>query len=133
MSQFTLVLQDPTRHEQHDDVRSFVGEDTSGSFGILSHHARFMTALVVGLARFQITDQSWQYLAMPGGMLYYRDNTLTITTRRFFIDTDYKRISAVLREQLLAEAAAMHSLKQSLHRMEEEVLKRLWEIGRKEL
>jgi hypothetical protein len=34
-----------------------------------------------------------------------------------------------LHEQLLAEEQELDELKKSLHYMEEEVLKRLWEIG----
>ena len=40
------------------------------------------------------------------------------------------RISQTLQQQLFAEEEMLHSMKQSLHQMEEEVLKRLWELGR---
>jgi F-type H+-transporting ATPase subunit epsilon len=39
------------------------------------------------------------------------------------------RISTVLREKLLAEEAELTSVKESLHRMEEETLRRLWRLG----
>jgi len=44
---FALDLCD-TRQEEHiEGVTAFVGEDATGSFGILPGHARFMTILVV--------------------------------------------------------------------------------------
>ena len=85
-----------------------------------------------GLARFRLNDDPWQYLAMPGALLYFANNRLTINTRRYFIDSDYLRISELLEKQLLAEEEELKSRKDSLHRMEEEVLRRLWELGRSE-
>lgn len=130
MTSFTLQLQDANRIERVDGVTAFVGEDASGSFGILAGHARLMTSLTVGLARFRVGDGPWQYLALPGGLLYFRDDRLTLSTRHYLLDEDYTRISAAMQEQLLAEEERLHSIKASLHGMEEELLKRLWQLGR---
>ncbi|MGD2161034.1 MAG: F0F1 ATP synthase subunit epsilon [Gammaproteobacteria bacterium] len=132
MNAFTLKLQDATRSEEINDVTSFVGEDVSGSFGILAGHARMMTTLVTGLARFCIGENSWQYLALPGAVLYFHENVLTLSTRRYVLDNDYMRISQTLKQQLLEEEENLHAMKKSLHNMEEEVLKRLWEMYRRE-
>jgi len=129
---FTLRLQDATHAEEIAKVTSFVGEDVSGSFGVLADHARMMTSLVTGLARFRIGEDDWQYLAVPGALVYFHDNVLTLSTRRYLLDNDYMRISTALQEQLLTEEEKLHKMKESLHRMEEEVLKRLWEMGRKD-
>jgi F-type H+-transporting ATPase subunit epsilon len=131
MNAFTLLLQDAARSEQIPEVISFVGEDASGSFGLLAGHARFMTTLVVGLARFRTADDRWHYLAMPGAVLYFYDNTLTLSTRHYLRDDDYQRISAALQEQLLTEEENLQATKRTLHRMEEEILKRMWEMSRK--
>lgn len=131
MKTFTLKLQDATRSEQITGVTSFVGEDASGSFGILAGHARMMTSLIIGLARFRVGEDTWKYLAVPGAVLYFRDNELTLSTRCYLLDDDYMRISQALREQLLAEEDTLYAIKQSLHQMEEEALKRLWELGRR--
>jgi len=129
MKTFTLVLQDATHTQRIEQVASFAGEDDTGSFGILANHARMMTSLVFGLARFRVRENPWQYLALPGAALYFNDNELSISTRRYLLDTDYERISSGLQEQLLAEEQELQQLKKSLHRMEEEVLRRLWEMG----
>lgn len=130
MNAFTLVLQDATGSERIEGVTSLVGEDDSGSFGILANHARTVTTLVIGLARFRIGESAWEYLALPGAVLYFRDNVLTLNTRRYLRDSDYTRISAALRDELLAEEEALRTTKASLRRMEEEVLKRFWAMGR---
>jgi F-type H+-transporting ATPase subunit epsilon len=131
MNTFTLLLQDTRRSQRIEAVSSFVAEDDSGSFGICANHARMMTALVTGLARFRAAAGDWQYLAMPGAVLYFRDNVLTLSTRHYLHDHDYTRISAALQEQLLAEEEQLRSTRGSLRRMEESLLRRLWEIDRK--
>ena len=131
MNFFTLLLQDASRSERIDGVNSFVGEDASGSFGILPGHSRMMTTLVIGLARFRSGDTNWQYLAMPGAVLYFFNNVLTLSTRRYLRDDDYTRISAALQEQLLAEEEKLHATRESLRRMEETLFKHLWELGHK--
>jgi len=128
---FTLKLQDATHSEEISGVTSFVGEDASGSFGILAGHARLASLLIMGLARYRVGEDQWRYLALPGAVLYFHDDVLTLSTRRYLQDDDYMRISQALQQQLLAEEEKLHVLKTSLHRMEEAVLKRLWEMGRK--
>jgi F-type H+-transporting ATPase subunit epsilon len=129
MRTFTLILQDATHIQRIEQVTSFVGEDATGSFCILAGHARMMTSLVFGLARFRTGESTWQYLALPGAVLYFNDNELSLGTRRYLVDDDYERISIALREKLLAEENELRELKNSLHHMEEEVLRRLWKIG----
>ncbi|MFA6922476.1 MAG: hypothetical protein WC216_11590, partial [Gallionella sp.] len=103
MNQFVLNLFDATHERRISGVTSFVGEDASGSFGILPNHARFMTTLVFGLARFRLGIEDWQYLALPGAVVYFNNNELTISTRHFLIDTDLQRISVLLEQQLITE------------------------------
>lgn len=129
MKTFTLILQDATRTQTIADVSSFVGEDVSGSFGILAGHARMMTSLIIGLARFREGEDSWKYLALPSALLYFRDDHLTLSTRRFMLNDDFMEINAALQQQLVTEEEQLRSMKESLRRMEEEMLKRLWEMS----
>jgi F-type H+-transporting ATPase subunit epsilon len=129
MNTFALELHDASQTHRLGDVCSFVGEDASGSFGIQARHARFMTSLSFGLARFRRTQGDWQYVAMPGGVLYFESNRLWISTRRFVLDDDYNRISRLLQEQLLSEEQALSDTKRSLRAMEEQLLRQLWQLG----
>lgn len=124
-----MLLSDAFRTLRVDGVHSFVGEDASGSFGIQAGHARFMTCLSFGLARFRQDAGTWRYLAMPGAVLYFADNRMQLSTRRFFLDEDYGHIVEALRDQLLAEEESLRELKASLKHLEEEVLKRIWAMG----
>jgi F-type H+-transporting ATPase subunit epsilon len=130
MKTFALAINDGSGTRDFTNVSSFVGEDASGSFGILAGHARMITSLVVGLARFRETDADWRYLAMPGAVLYFDDGVLTLSTRRCLIDEDYTRISAALTQELLTEEQSLQAMKERLRNMEEQILKRIWELGR---
>lgn len=130
MKTFTLILRDATHVERFQDVTSLVAEDASGSFGILAGHERMMTILVFGLARFRLRETAWRYLALPGGVLYAVGDEVSISTRRFLIGEDYENISAALQEQLLLEESNLKALKKSLHSMDQEVLQRMWAMGR---
>lgn len=129
MAAFTLDLRDATHGETVEGVASFVGQDASGSFAIWPGHARFLTVLVFGLARYRLEEGPWQYLAVPGAVLYFCNNTLELSTRRYLLDDDYERVSRRLTKELLAEEAQLASMKDHLRRMEGEFLKRLWQIG----
>ena len=130
MNIFALELLSAAEQRRIEGVVSFVGEDASGSFGIQAGHERAITVLLFGLARFRCAEADWQYLALPGGLLYFVDNHLQICTRHFLIDSDYDVISDRLQKQLLAEERDLQKTKESLRRMEESVLRRLWELGR---
>ena len=130
MNGFKLHLQSATQYDLVESVTSFVGEDGSGSFGIQANHARFMASLGFGLARYRCGEQPWQYLALPGALLYFVDNQLFLNTRRYVRDDDYGRINTALREKLHEEETGLRRIKESLHRMEEEMLKRLREMQR---
>lgn len=132
MNTFSLRLQDATHAEVVSAVTSFVAQDSSGSFGIQAGHARMMASLSFGLARFKTQSRDWQYLALPGALLYFDNDTLTLSARHYVIDDDYQRITDVLRENLLAEEVELESLKESLRRMEEEALRRMWQLGQME-
>jgi F-type H+-transporting ATPase subunit epsilon len=128
---FALNLLDATREQRIDGVTSFVGEDASGSFGIQPGHARFMTTLVFGLARFRQGANAWQYLALPGAVVYFNHNALTLSTRHFLMDADFERISSLLDQQLGAEEENLRATRTSLRQMEQAMLKRMVELQRK--
>ena len=131
MSGFSLHLQSAVRCETVERVRGFVGRDASGSFGILPGHARFMTVLGYGLARFRTDTGDWQYLACPGAVLRFADDALTVSTRSYLCDRDYGRISSLLAGRLADEEAVLGSVKDSLQKLEQELFRRMRELERR--
>jgi len=131
MSQFNLNVFATTQEQRITGVTSFVGADASGYFGIQAHHARLMTTLVFGLARFRVAAEAWQYLALPGAVLYFNNNELTLSTQHFLIDTDLERITGLLQQQMTAEEDDLRATRESLDRMEQAMLKRMLTLKRK--
>ena len=129
---FTVQLLGATQYEQLDDVVSFVGEDGSGSFGLMKGHARFVTTLVFGLARVRYAHGGWEYLALPGAVAYFERDNLRLSARRFLRSNDYTHISKVLREEFVQEERTLLEFRRSLAQMEQAMLVRLWRIGRGE-
>lgn len=130
MNSFVLNLYDATHELKIEGVISFIGEDASGRFGILPGHARFMTILGFGLARFRQQDNNWQYLAVPGGVLYFKENALGLSTRRFLVDTDFERINALLEQELAKEEENLRTTRISLLQMEQALFKRILSLQR---
>lgn len=130
MNSFVLNLCDATRQMRITGVVSFVGVDASGCFGLRARHAPFMTALTFGLARFRTADGVWTYLALPGGILYFRQNELTLSTRHFLLDTDLERVAGLLERQLAAEEDNLQATRDSLRHLERAMFKRLLALQR---
>lgn len=130
MNTFAIQLYDSTQQQRIENVTSFVGEDSNGCFGLQAHHARFMTTLIFGLFRYRLQTDDWKYLALPGGVLYFHKNELTISTRHFLIDNNFERISDLLTHQLLTEEEALTATRSSLQKMEQSMLARLWKLQR---
>jgi F-type H+-transporting ATPase subunit epsilon len=89
-----------------------------------------ITTLGFGLARFRLGDSPWQYVAVPGAVLYFVRDELFLSTRHYLRGSDYGWISAALQEKLAAEEETLRGVKESLRRLEEELLRRMWQIGR---
>lgn len=130
MNTFVLHLQSGTQYERIEGITSFAGQDASGSFGVLPRHERLMSLLTFGLARFRVGEEDWQYLAVPGALVYFHDNQLYLNTRRYVRGGDYEAVRATLRTQFMAEETALHEVKRSVQRLEEEMFKRLLEMNR---
>ncbi len=128
MTPFEVQLLATDRGETIAGVASFVGEDASGSFGLMAHHQRFMTVLAFGLARLTLADGGRRYVGLPGGLLYFVDNELRISTRRYLIGTDAAAIGATLAQVMLADEQALALTRQKLHRLEAEMLQRLAQL-----
>ena len=130
MKTMALQLRHATGTDRFEGVTSFVGEDASGSFGLLPGHGRMMTALTEGLVRFRVGVDAWHYLVIPGGILSGSGNLVTLCTRRYLHDTDLQQMGTLLAELQQADAAALGGIKESLQRLEQEMLRRLREIER---
>ncbi len=122
---FILSLYDTTRSETIGDVVSFIGEDSSGSFGILANRRPLLTVLTLGMCRFLTLNESWHYIALPGGILSFGGNNLSIATRHYLRSDDYTELGSRLESELDAEERGRQSISALLRRVEHELLSHL--------
>jgi F-type H+-transporting ATPase subunit epsilon len=126
MKTFVLNIYSAQANLTMDDVTNFVGIDASGSFGILADHERMMTILEFGFVTVRRRDHGVQYIAMPGAVLYFSENSLSLVTSRFIVSADDKELGRQLSGQIAAEEAKLYDLKESVRKMEESMLKQLY-------
>lgn len=128
MSAFTLYLQGTTQNETFENVVLFNGEDESGRFAILAHHIRMIAILKYSLAWFDIKNEDRQYLALPGGILYFKNNELYINTEKYYRNSDYQEMANVVDSKVKLEESNLHLFKNNLQKLELALLRQLKQI-----
>lgn len=126
MTTFQLILHSTRQQETFADCTQFVGEDTSGQFGLLAHHAPMATILESGLARFSLSDGQWRYLAMPGGVVHFHHNRLHISCHHYLYSQDFEAIASQFRQQIAEESREITEVRHSLHTLEQTLMQKLW-------
>jgi len=129
MNVFRLTVLDSRGCDEFAEITQFIGADHTGSFGLLAGHQPMVALLRYGLARFCDRYGHWRYIALPGGVLRFTDNHLTLTTVRYFLGDD----RALICQQLDAEMARLdseaHNARATLSEIEQSLVKRLTELS----
>ncbi len=79
---FSAHIITPSYIKKVDNISFFRAEDSSGSFGILPRHIEFLTILEPSIA-IAVIDGKEEYFAFNGGILSFKKEILTITTKEF--------------------------------------------------
>lgn len=129
MKSFALSLLDNRGGDQFDHIVQFIGADANGSFGILAGHMHCVAVLRYGLARFCDQEGIWRYLALPGGVLRFLGNQLTITSVRYFLGDEPDLICDRLAEEMARTDSEVHSARATLSEIERSLVRRLAELS----
>ncbi|MGJ0486659.1 MAG: F0F1 ATP synthase subunit epsilon [Methylomicrobium sp.] len=129
MKTFSLTLIDTIGMTHFDTVTQFIGADAEGSFGLLPDHIHTVALLRYGLARFADNTGVWRFLAMPGGVLRFVNNQLTITTVRYFLGDSEDAICESLEAALQQTDSEVYKAKAALSKIEHSLIKRLVELS----
>lgn len=128
MNSFTIYLQSITKEEQIHNVMSFVSEDDSGKYGVMANHCRMLTNIKIGMSKITYTNFTTEYLALASGIIYFTNNKLYINTKNYTRSDDYYKLVEILNTQLKSEDQAIKNINETIERVDEMVLKRLWEL-----
>jgi F-type H+-transporting ATPase subunit epsilon len=96
------------------DVVHVRAEDETGSFGILEHHAEFLTALVASVVSWRQASGREGHCAVRGGVLSVSGGKVAIATRQAILGDDLgqladKVVAELKRNAEQEEAAWVHS------------------------
>lgn len=125
MNSFRLRLLDTHGSDVFERVIHCIAADESGQFGILPDHQAMVVVLRYGLARFCDAEGSWHYFALPGGVLRFAKNELTIATQRYFLDDDRHKICEKLAQEMANIDSEIHRARATLTEIEHSLVKRL--------
>ncbi len=88
-----------------DDIAAVHAEDESGEFGILPHHADFVTALALSVVGWRHLDGRRGYCAVRGGLLTVNGGKeAAIATREAILGDDLQALEAVVQGRLASSA-----------------------------
>lgn len=93
-----LLITDPARIvADHADVASIRAEDASGSFGIMSGHADFLTALEISVIAWRHEDGRPGFCAVRHGILTVSSGRETaVATREAHVGDDLDQLEQVV-------------------------------------
>lgn len=86
-------------------IDSLRAEDSSGSFGILSGHAPFLTALTICIVSWK-EDATERFCAVRGGMLTVIGDTVSIATREAVSGDDLATLDSEVLERFQQDTDA---------------------------
>lgn len=129
MSAFSLSFCGAGEVERFDGVVRFIGFDASGSFGILPGHEATVAVLRYGLARFEDGAGAWRYAALPGGVLRFAGNAMTIVAARYFIGADRDALAGRLAADLARADSELRTMRDTLDGIERTLIGRLNDLG----
>lgn len=129
MPGFSIILCTPTQRELIPDVQSFRGKDLAGSFGILPHAYHRLTVIKSGLAQFKRVDQQVEYLALPDGVLDFKDNQLFLAVTKFYRSSSFDEITQLLKKNIQAESEEIQEIRRTLNRLDQGILKKMAQIS----
>ena len=129
MNAFTVEIAAEDASETIEGVESFVGVDESGSFGILAGREPLVTALGWGLCRLRTVDGAIKFLALPGGILSFENDVLRLATQHYFLAAESGTILQQLDARMRSELQDRRAMREMLHNLDRELLRRLLQQG----
>ena len=133
MNCFSMKLLDSRGVELFQGITRFIGADANGGFGILAGHVHTVVVLRYGLARFCDQTGIWRYLALPGGVLRFANNQLSVTTVLYFLGADRQLLCEQLADEMARTDSEVHFARATLSEIERSLLRRLADFSAHQL
>jgi F-type H+-transporting ATPase subunit epsilon len=99
------------------DVTEIQAEDSTGSFGILPHHAAFTTVLTISVISWRTGASTERRVAVRGGLLRVSGDLIEVATPQAIAGKDLESLGPTVLEHLRHEAEAETSARRSETRL----------------
>lgn len=110
----------------YSDVVAVRAEDASGSFGILPHHADFLTVLTASVVMWRHADGRVGYCAVRGGILTVRNGSaVAVATREAQLGEDLEQLEHAVLSRFAAEADAERNERVAATRLHMEAIRQI--------
>jgi F-type H+-transporting ATPase subunit epsilon len=127
-----LVVRTPDAVVVDREVEHVRAEDASGTFGLLSRHADFVTALEVSVVVYRDAERREHFVAVRGGLLTMSDGALvSVLTREAEASDDLTTLSRDVLARFRSRGAAEARARASAGKLQGALLQHVSELFRR--
>lgn len=123
-----LKVMVPTHIFLDVQVKKIVAEGLNGSFGMLPRHVNFVTALTSGILSFEEVNGQEQHMAVMGGVLVKKGDTVFVSTRRAVKDADLASLKETVENDFFQQRQREKTMRTSASRIEAGFIRRFMEF-----
>ncbi len=108
-----------------NNVDRIVVQTSSGSFGLLSHRADCVAAIVPGILVYQVKDHNEVFVALDQGVLTKAGSDVFISVRNALAGSDLSELKKQVEEDYLKLSAEQQTIHTAMVRMETRLIAQL--------
>ena len=120
----------PAEVLMQEEVTRIKAEAENGWFGLLPHHADFVTALVPGILVFECNGKPEEYLALDHGILVKCGPEVSISTRSAIRSSSLDQLKKDVTAQLQVRQEREKEAVVSEAKLEADLVRALLELGK---
>jgi F-type H+-transporting ATPase subunit epsilon len=111
-------------------IRAIRLKDGSGYFGIMKGHIDFMTAVETSLCYYLDENGKEVFLAVDGGIVSVRGETVTITSREVFESFDAEKLAEIIENSIVKRDVSEGSFLNTIKGIERSFMEKSLEMMR---
>ena len=111
-------------------IRAIRLKDGSGYFGIMKGHIDFMTAVETSLCYYLDENGKEVFLAVDGGIVCVRGETVTITSREVFESFDAEKLAEIIENSIVKRDVSEGSFLNTIKGIERSFMEKSLEMMR---
>ena len=113
---------------EQSDVMRVVAETTDGSYGILTHRADCVAALVPGILTYETKDSPTVYVGIDQGVLVKAGSLVTVSVRRAIGGSDLEQLKDAVERDFLKLDEQERNVRNAVAKMESGLIGRMAEF-----